>query len=60
MSSLLRALLIGSAVAIAAMIVFQPTAIRRMGRRARQIAYIYIAVILASALLRVLDLYPGF
>ncbi len=53
MSTLLRYLLIGSIVALLFMMATRPRQLRALGRKARLVALIYVAVILASAALRV-------
>ncbi len=57
--TMLRLLLIVTAVLIAYLVVIRPREIRRWGRTARKIAFIYIATILISAVLQALGLYPG-
>ncbi len=53
MSTLLRILLISSVAFFAFMIVMKPRQLRMLGRRARLVGLIYVAVILGSAIVRV-------
>ena len=57
--TMLRVLLIVTVVIVAYLVVIRPREIRRWGRTARKIAFIYIATILISAVLQALGLYPG-
>ncbi|MCY4640128.1 MAG: hypothetical protein OXC94_07285 [Chloroflexi bacterium] len=52
MGSLLRLLLIASALVLVAMMILRPTQMQRLGQRARVVAYAYVAAIVISALLR--------
>lgn len=52
MSTLLRSVLLASIVALLAMMVFRPRQFRTLGRKARLVGLIYVAVILASGVLR--------
>lgn len=57
--TVLRLLLIVTVVIVAYLVVIRPREIRRWGRTARKIAFIYIATILISAVLQAVGLYPG-
>ena len=57
--TMLRVLLIVTVVIVAYLVVIRPREIRRWGRTARKIAFIYIATILISAVLQALGMYPG-
>ena len=57
--TVLRLLLIVTVVIVAYFVVIRPREIRRWGRTARKIAFIYIATILISAVLQAVGLYPG-
>ncbi len=52
MGSLLRLLLIGSALALVALMILRPAEMRRLGQRVRIVAYAYVAAIVISAVLR--------
>ena len=52
MGSLLRLLLIGSALVLVALMILRPAQMRRLGQRARVVAYAYVAAIVISAVLR--------
>jgi hypothetical protein len=54
MGGVLRLLLIATAVGLVAMLLFRPTQLGRLGRRARTVGYAYVAAVVISAALRLL------
>ena len=54
MFGFLRLLFIGSAVALVFMMLFRPTQLRVLGRRAKTVGFAYVAAILISAVLRLI------
>ena len=52
MGSLLRLLVIASALVLVAMMILRPAQMRRLGQRARVVAYAYVAAVVISAVLR--------
>lgn len=59
MASILRVLLIATAITIAYLAIMQPRRLRELGRRLQTVAFIYIATVLISAFLQWVGWYPG-
>jgi len=54
MSSVVRALLLGSAIFVLYLMLFAPARLQRIGFHAKRVGYAYVAAIVISAALRLL------
>ena len=54
MFAFIRLIFVVSAVVLVVMMIFRPTQLRQIGRRAKTVGFAYVAAILISAVLRVI------